>query len=72
VAVVEHLADLLENLGGSLFVEILDLNDTVVELTTFADLSNEIDISLILEVLVELNDVRMIKSLQNLDLSFEA
>lgn len=72
MAVVQDLADLLENLGSCLFVEVFGLDNAIIELAAFADFGNEVDIDLILEVLVELDDVGMVKGLENLDLSLEA
>jgi hypothetical protein len=71
VAIVERVQDLFENLGGLFLREELVLNNAIEELTTSADLGDEVDILVIFEVLVELEHIGMIKLLQDEDLLLE-
>jgi len=60
VAVVHTLHDLLESVSSLNFSEEFLLDNLVEQLTTGAELSNEIEVFLVFEVLVELEDVRVI------------
>ena len=72
MAVVERLKDLFEALGGLLLREEFLLDDPVEQFTSFANLSDQVDILLLLKVLVELEDVGVVQMLQDIDLSHEA
>lgn len=68
MAVVDGLQDLLEHLGGvGLFEELLG-NDPIEQLASLAQLSDEVNVLRVLEVLVQLDDVWVIQGLQNFDL----
>jgi hypothetical protein len=60
VTVVEREKDLFENLGGHLLAEELSLNDAIEELAASAQLSDEVDVLLVLEVLIKFDNVRMV------------
>ena len=71
VAVVERMQDLFENLSGVLLGEELVLDDTVKQLATSANLSDKVHVLVIVEVLIELEHVRMIQLLQDENLLLE-
>ena len=60
VAVVDAGEDLFHEDSSIALAELTTLEDLVEELTTFADLSNQVIALLILEELVHLDDVRVI------------
>ena len=60
VAIVERLQDLTENHCGLRFLKELSLDDPVEELATGAQFSDQVDVDVVLEVLVEFDDVGVI------------
>ena len=68
VAVVDGLEDLLEDLGGILFLHVLLLYNQVKEFSSCAKLGNEVDVLFVLEVLIELEDIWVVQVCQDLDL----
>ena len=68
VAVVDAGEDLFHEDSSIALAELTTLEDLVEELTTFADLSNQVIALLILEELVHLDDVRVIDFFENIDL----
>lgn len=71
VAVIEGMQDLFENLGRVFLREELVLDDAIKQLTASANLSDEVHVFIVIEVLVQLEHVWMIKLLQNEDLLLE-
>ena len=60
VAIVERLQDLTENHCGLRFLKELSLDDPVEQLATTAQFSDQVDVDVVLEVLVEFDDVGVI------------
>ena len=71
MAVVQRLQDLSEDPGGLLLGEELVLDDAVEEFAATTGLGDQVDILLVLEVLEELQHVRVVQLLQNRDLLLE-
>jgi hypothetical protein len=63
VAIVECLQNLLEYRSSLALLKMLFLDDLVKQLASRAQLSNKIDILGLLEVLIQLQDMRVIKCL---------
>ena len=68
MAVVDRLEYLFEYVARFEFAKKFLFYDLIEELTAIAKLRDEVDIFGILKVLVELQNVRMIESLQDLNL----
>jgi hypothetical protein len=69
MAIVQSHHNLLKDVCCLLFIEEFSCNDSVKKLTTSAKFCDQVDVCLILEILVKLDDVGMVKRLENLDLS---
>lgn len=61
VDVVDAGDELLEVLGGSLFLELLVLDDHVEEFTSAGEFHHEEQILLCLDNFINLNDIRMMQ-----------
>ena len=68
VAIVETLENLLEYSRGHLLREKLFCNNLIEQLPTRAQFGHQVYILFVFEVFVELQDIRVIKLLQNGDL----
>lgn len=71
VAVVQSLEDLPEDFASHLLVEVLLLDDAVEELAARAQLTDQVNVDVVLEILVQLDNIRVIKLLQDFDFSLE-
>ena len=66
VTIVERLQYLAEDYSGLVFLEELRLDDSIEKLATSTQLCDEVHVFLVLEVLVEFDDVRVVLSIQEL------
>lgn len=71
VAVVDALEDLLETVCGLGLGEELLLDDLVEQLSALAQLSDEVKVLVVFKVLVELEDVGVVKLLEDGDFGAE-
>jgi len=70
VAVIDGLNNLLENIRCLEFSETFFIQDHIEKFTSLAELSNQVNVFGIFEILKEFEDVRMVQCLENLDLVF--
>ena len=70
--VVDTSKKLLEMLAGCTFLKFLVLNDQLKELTSRGELHDEVQIFVCLNDLVDLNNIRVMQLLENLDLAADA
>jgi len=71
VAIVQGHQNLLEDIGSLLLIEKLSCNDPVEKLSSSTKFCDQVDVLVVFKVLVELNNVGVIKRLEDLDLSKE-
>lgn len=71
VAVVNGVEDLLEDLASVLLLEELFLYDSIKELSSSAQLTDEVDVLFVHEVLVQLDHIWMVKGRENCHLLLE-
>ena len=67
MAVVNTLQNLFEDIGSVLLIEELLFDDLLKQLTTLTQFRNEVYILFILEVLVQFQNLWMVKGLHNFD-----